>query len=78
MLFYFLVVIASFLTGVGVCYYALDYSRRKSIVGTLKIDRSDPYDAPYLFSELVRDIEYIQNREYVTFKVDVSNYISQY
>ena len=45
--------------------------------GTIRVDSSDPYDGPYLFLELERDVRAITSKKYVTFKVKVENYISQ-
>ena len=45
-------------------------------IGTLKVDRSDPDDGPYLFLELETDPRYIMSQKRVNLKVDVKNYIS--
>lgn len=47
--------------------------------GTLRIDRSDPDDSPYLFLELEKDcnVEVIAKRKYVKFEVKDESYISQ-
>lgn len=46
------------------------------IIGKLKVDITDP-DGPYLFLEFNEYVDAIQKHEYVTLKVDMSNYISQ-
>ena len=58
-----------------VLYKILDSS--KKTVGVLRVDRSDPYDGPYLFLELKSDPSLIEKRSSVYLKVDASNYISQ-
>ena len=45
------------------------------IVGTLRIDSSDP-DGPYMFLELSEPVSSILNEEYVTLKVNKKSYIS--
>lgn len=47
------------------------------VVGTLRVDQSDPDDEPYLFLELNSSIDAVRKREYVTLKVNTENYISQ-
>lgn len=49
---------------------------RSRSIGTLRIDRSDPTDGPYLFLELERDVGYVSRERYVTFKVSNESYIS--
>lgn len=50
---------------------------KKNNVGILNVDRSDPYDEPYLFLELDKEVEYISKHEYVTFRVRNKNYVSR-
>ena len=49
-------------------------TRTKS-VGSLRVDRSDPDDGPYLFLELSKDIGEIYRKKYVTVKVSLKNFI---
>lgn len=44
-------------------------------VGSLRIDRSDSEDKPYLFLELYKNIECILNKKYVTLKINTKNFI---
>lgn len=46
------------------------------IVGTLRVDRSDPTDNPYLFLELSREMSDVSSKKYVILKVNNRNYIS--
>lgn len=46
-------------------------------VGTLRVDRSDLDDGPYLFLELATDPRFIETQKRVVMLVDVKNYISQ-
>lgn len=49
---------------------------RLFVVGILRVDRSDPDDAPYLFLELSKDVRTVSGKKYVIFKVRNENYIS--
>lgn len=50
--------------------------RRKNCAGTLREDRSDPDEAPYLFLELDPDgMKKIRTRRTVSFKVRLENYL---
>lgn len=52
--------------------------KRKKPVGTLRVDRSDPEEAPYLFLELERDgMDKIHKAKTVVFKVDLSSYLAR-
>ena len=67
------------LIGMGIiigCVITMIVSRVFTI-GTIRVDNSDPDDAPYLFLELERNVGAITSKKYVTFKVKVENYISQ-
>lgn len=46
-------------------------------VGTLRVDRSDPTEAPYLFLELSKEVGDISGRKYVLLDVKNENFISQ-
>ena len=46
-------------------------------VGTLRIDRSDPNDVPYLFLELSTSPNEVGKKKYVMLKVSTENYLSQ-
>ena len=46
-------------------------------IGTLRIDASDPYEKPYMFLELKKDVGNIWNKKYVLLKVNPESYISQ-
>lgn len=49
----------------------------KKIVGTLRVDRSDPDSGPYLFLELTHGgMETIKKKKYVLFEVNLKSYIS--
>ncbi len=49
-------------------------SRAKSI-GSLRIDRSDSDDNPYLFLELSKDIDDFSEKKYITLKVNKKDFI---
>lgn len=46
-------------------------------IGTLRIDRSDPNEAPYMFLEVTKGVGDISSRKYVMLEVSNENYISQ-
>lgn len=46
-------------------------------IGTLRIDRSDPTEAPYMFLEISKDVGDISGRKYVLLDVKNENYVSQ-
>lgn len=51
---------------------------QKNIVGSLRVDQSDPDSGPYLFLELShKGAAAIYKKKYVILKVDIKNYISQ-
>ena len=49
---------------------------KKSRIGDLRVDSSDPNDGPYLFLELYRGPQDIVNKKYVVLKVNTQSYIS--
>lgn len=51
--------------------------RRTKTVGTLRVDRSDPTEPPYLFLELAEPLEEWMDENYVLMQVKFKNYISQ-
>lgn len=46
-------------------------------IGTLRLDDSDPYEKPYMFLELRKDVGNVFNKKYVILKVNPKPYISQ-
>ena len=44
-------------------------------IGIIRIDKSDPYDSPYLFLELSESIDVLEKKEQVTLKVNTISYI---
>lgn len=66
----------------AICFIIIDAVFDKYIfndkpVGTLRIDRSDPDDSPYLFLELSTDPRELMKKDVVTLKVSTENYITQ-
>ena len=45
-------------------------------IGTLRIDKSDPNEEPYMFLELDKCTGDISTKKYVVLKVSTKNYIS--
>lgn len=68
-----LIFIAGFFVGMGVVLIVY----RTYSVGTLRIDRSDPSEPPYMFLELDKGVGDISRKKNVVLKVKNENYISQ-
>ena len=50
---------------------------RKNVVGSLRVDQSDPDSGPYLFLELShKGANAIYKKKYVVLKVNLKDYIS--
>ena len=70
-------VIIACLLGIGIgCGITLFIFRVKNI-GTLRVDASDPYEKPYMFLELKKDVGNILAKKYVILEVNPKPYISQ-
>lgn len=74
--------IIGLLIGILVGAIALYFPLRSVInrhrpIGNLRVDRSDPTDAPYLFLELDAgtDVNTIIRSKYATFRVKVKNFL---
>jgi hypothetical protein len=46
---------------------------RAFLVGTLRIDKSDPNENPYMFLELSKGMNAITNKNYVILKINVKS-----
>lgn len=49
---------------------------RSKAIGSLRVDNSDPDSGPYLFLEIEKNPELLYRKKYVTFKVDLQDFIS--
>lgn len=58
-------------------YYLCKYFEFTNSVGNLRIDKSDPYDGPYMFLELETDPKNVEKASHVLLKVVNENYVSQ-
>lgn len=67
--------IGAAISGFAVAVYFKRHKEKP--VGDLRVDKSDPYDSPYLFLELNVDPSIIEQKEYITLKVKVEDFISQ-
>lgn len=69
--------LAASLFGFGVLagYVTAHILLRISSAGTLRVDRSDPEEAPYLFLELSKEIRDVVSKGYVVLKVNQQNFI---
>ena len=69
----------SFLTMLGIII-GIVFGRqvfRRDVVGSLRIDQSDPDSGPYLFLELShKGADAIYKKRYVVLKVNIKDYIS--
>lgn len=57
--------------------FIIGFKKKRPPIGTLRIDRSDPYDKPYLFLEMDVNPDKLLHYKYVTFKVNTESYISR-
>ncbi len=48
---------------------------RTFVVGKLRIDRSEPEDGAYMFLELSKGVDQVENKSYVILKVKSDNFI---
>lgn len=64
------------LAGILIAGFSAWTTLRRFRVGTLRIDRSDPSDQPYMFLELARNVGDITGKKYVILNVSTKNYIS--
>lgn len=51
------------------------YAFSKKFIGTLRVDQSDPTDAPYLFLEIEKGVGDISRKKYVLLRVNTESYI---
>lgn len=64
------------IVGMAIGWLASRTSQDKTCIGTLREDRSDPNEAPYLFLELDRGgMEKLHSNSRVTLRVNIENYI---
>ena len=68
--------VAVFIIGVIMGWFISDHMTHSESVGDLRIDTSDPYDGPYMFLELHKDVSDIYKRKHVVLKVNTKNFIS--
>lgn len=73
--------ILGFICGIVCCVVIVGIIRKKifsqKTMGILQIDRSDPIDGPFLFLANCEHPDIIEKNQYVTFKVEVTHYVSQ-
>lgn len=71
-------IVISFIFGIVIGLLVAHYVFRPKQIGSLRIDRSDPDDGPYLFLELEPGGIYkLQHSKYVLLKVEERDYISR-
>ena len=71
-----LLTIVSVLVGYGLGIFVSSMKNRRQTDGILKCAQADS-DGPYLFLQLLIDINDLCNKKYATFKVDAKKYISR-
>lgn len=64
------------LAGILIANFSVWIVARRLRSGTLRIDRSDPLDQPYMFLELSESVSSVSNKKFVILKVNTKNYIS--
>lgn len=71
-------IVISFIFGIVIGLLVAHYVFRPKQIGSLRIDRSDPDDGPYLFLELEPGGVYkLQHSKYILLKVEERDYISR-
>ena len=70
-------IIIALLFGLGIGCGVTIFIFRVKHIGTLRVDASDPYEKPYMFLELKKDVGNILAKKYVLLKVNPEPYISQ-
>lgn len=48
---------------------------RLLLVGTIRVDYSDPFDGPYMFLEISKNVESITSKRHVLLKVSIENFV---
>ncbi|GHV47364.1 hypothetical protein FACS189499_04740 [Clostridia bacterium] len=71
-----MIVLIALVVGVLIGCILMTVIGRTKVVGTLRMDRSDPDDDPYLFLELSKRVDIIYRKKYVTMKVNTENLLS--
>ena len=51
--------------------------KHDDVLGTLRIDKSDPDDGPFMFLELDVDPRIIERQKYITLRVSTESYLAQ-
>ena len=73
--------ILGFISGIICCVVIVAVFRnrifQKKTMGILQIDYSDPVDGPYMFLANCKHPDTMSKDKYVTFKVEVTKYVSQ-
>lgn len=72
-----LLVVFALVVGFVLGIVAAIFMYRVKRAGTLRIDRSDPTEPPYIFLELDKGVGDISRKKNVILKVKNENYISQ-
>lgn len=68
------IVASSIISSLITIWLRKDYDK---VVGTLRIDSSDPEDGPYMFLELNKGTGDVSRRKVVTLKVSTESYLSR-
>lgn len=68
-LIWIVLIVIAFILGVEVTERRFANQYKNKIVGSLKIDTSDP-DGPYIFAEFSKPVEKIFSNKYIVMKID--------
>lgn len=71
---YIAIIVSCIVSSLVTIWLRRDYDK---IVGTLRIDSSDPESDPYIFLELNRGTGDVSRRKVVTLKVSTESYLSR-
>ena len=66
-----ILILAGIVIGIGLAMIIF----KAYFIGTLRIDKSDPNEEPYVFLELAKGIGDISSKKHVVLKVSTKNYI---
>lgn len=66
-----ILILAGIVIGIGLAMIIF----KAYFIGTLRIDKSDPNEEPYVFLELNKGIGDISSKKHVVLKVSTKNYI---
>lgn len=71
-----LILLGGIIVGVLIGFGMSRWRLKRRVIGTIRVDQSDPEDNPYLFFELTESVNAFRNRNLAMVKVKNENFIS--